>query len=500
MGACKYRPLNLVKADMKNILLVGLGYHAKRIYYPSLCKLQDKKRVGDIFIVDLKSKKIDILQFLEENNGGDIKTLFVGKNSITGGNLNKNTENLLTELVHKNKIDGVIISTEPLAHMVYARWAMKNNLSVLMDKPISTHKWVSTSLKAAELLVSDYDELSLMYRKAKKKNRGIVFSLMAQRRYHTAFRKVRSLIQEVSNRTNCPVTSIQSFHTDGQWRFPSEIVRQDYHPYNQGYGKCSHSGYHSLDLVPWFLAAGETEGKEVNNVDIFSSFLLPNDFLAQFSLTDYKNIFPDFDQHNTYNKEQLLHLQKRFGEIDAFSTLTFKQNEKTLALGSVNLAHNGFSQRCWASAEGRDLYKGNGRIRHESHYISQGPFQAISLISYQSKELDPNDCNNLYDFGGEYHLDILVFRNSALFKDWHNFERFSTQDLNINILEGKSRGHQEDARFTAVQEFIECINNPDKVSVSDLLDHRRSVVLMSGIYQSVILKQNGANPLVNLNW
>ncbi|PIP61576.1 hypothetical protein COW99_03565 [Candidatus Roizmanbacteria bacterium CG22_combo_CG10-13_8_21_14_all_38_20] len=37
----------------------------------------------------------------------------------------------------------------------------------------------------------------------------------------------------------------------------------------------------------------------------------------------------------------------------------------------------------------KDLYKGNGRLRHESHFIEQGPFQAISFDSYQSKEVNP---------------------------------------------------------------------------------------------------------------
>lgn len=43
---------------------------------------------------------------------------------------------------------------------------------------------------------------------------------------------------------------------DTRWRLPAEIVSQDYHPYNQGYGKLSHSGYHCVDMVNCFLRTG----------------------------------------------------------------------------------------------------------------------------------------------------------------------------------------------------------------------------------------------------
>ena len=35
---------------------------------------------------------------------------------------------------------------------------------------------------------------------------------------------VKELIREVFTRTNCPVTSFQLFHCDGQWRMPGEII------------------------------------------------------------------------------------------------------------------------------------------------------------------------------------------------------------------------------------------------------------------------------------
>jgi len=324
---------------------------------------------------------------------------------------------------------------------------------------------------------------------------------MAQRRFHPAFLKVRELIKEVYEETNCPVTSIQSFHSDGQWRMPSEIVDQIYHPYCQGYGKCSHSGYHSIDIAPWLIEATESKEKHINNVDVFSNFVYPNDFLYQLNLNDYRKLFPDFDEHNKYLDKELVKKYQSFGEIDSFLSLAFKHDAKTMTLGSINLVHNGFAQRNWVSACGKDLYKGNGRVRHESHYIEQGPFQAISYISYQGKEVDPNKETNLYDFGGEYHLDIHVFRNDKMFPKWKNHEKISVNDLGIKIMEGTSRGHQEDARMKSVIEFISLIQGKKNIAnSSDYLNHKRSTMLLYAAYKSAVLRKLGKNPLVNINF
>ena len=171
-----------------------------------------------------------------------------------------------------------------------------------------------------------------------------------------------------------------------------------------------------------------------------------------------------------------------------------------MTLSSINLAHNGCSQRNWVTAEGRDLYKGNGRVRHESHYLEQGPFQSISFTSYQSKEIDLTDKKeDMYNTGGEYHLDIHVFRNNKLFPDWKAYEKITIKDLDVRILEGKSRGHQEDARRESVLEFISLIKGKKMQRTSDFFDHRDSTMLLYGIYKSSIKRRKGENPLVNIN-
>lgn len=483
---------------MTNLLLIGLGPHAKRIYYPVCAKDGLNLDFKIVHAVDLDTKKEDITGYFKQNGYPAIEVTYLSENQKSCNKLSSEVAGLLDEIIKTKDISGVIISTEPLAHVCYAEWALSRGLSVLMDKPVSTRENVVNSLESVEGILDDYKRLEKAYLKAKDKNPNVVFSLMAQRRFHPAFIKVKELIKEVFDKTNCPITSLQSFHSDGQWRMPSEIVDQIYHPYCQGYGKCSHSGYHSIDIAPWLLEATESNKKEINNVDVFSNFLYPNDFLAQLNLNDYRGLFTDFDVVNKYSTKELIKKFDNFGEIDAFLSFKFKHDDQTLSLGSTNLVHNGFAQRNWPTALGRDLYKGNGRVRHESHYIEQGPFQSISYISYQGKEVDPNNLDGIYDIGGEYHLDIHVFRNQKMFPEWKNYEKISVNDIGLKILEGKSRGHQEDARRACILEFVAALQDGKNRVSSDFLDHKRSTLLFYAAYKSAVLRKMGMNPVVNV--
>lgn len=483
-----------------NLLLIGFGPHAKRIYYPT-CERDGKTyNIQLVYAVDLEEKRADIIKYLTEKNDSSTQVYFIQPHDRAYDKLSFAVEKKLNQIVRELNIKGIIIATEPQVHKMYADWALKQGLSVLMDKPISTHKHISTDPQIPQKLLTDYQELKTAYLSAKRKYKRVFFSLMAQRRWHPAYTKIKSLIAEVFEKTNSPVTSIQTFHADGQWRLPQEIVDIDYHGYNQGFGKCSHSGYHFFDIVTWLLEAGERKDKSIDNVDIFTNFLRPNDFLHQINLKDYQTIFPDFKTENKYSEKKLRNLFKNYAEIDAFSSFAFKHGDKIQTLANINLTHNSYSQRGWLSVVGKDLYKGNGRLRHESHFIEQGPFQAISFISYQSKEVDPTKMQGLYDVGGEYHLDIHVFRNSSLFPKWETYEKISIKDLNNKVMIGKSRGHQEDARRQAVLEFAKFLNGKEIKPASDFLDHERSTRLMYGVYQSAANRFTVRNSLVNVDF
>ncbi len=347
----------------------------------------------------------------------------------------------------------------------------------------------------------DYIYLKDKYLEARLHKPELVFNLMSQRRFHPVFHFVKDKLQEVLQRTNCPVTSVQCSHSDGQWRFPTEMIEQDYHPYNQGYGKCSHSGYHAFDIVSWLLNSAYTEQKSPDTLELSSFAAYPTDVLTQFDMDDYQNLFSDFNQFNSYSQSEFMKCAEGFGEVDAFTNFALKQGERTLTVGSINLIHNGSSQRNWVTAAGKDLYKGNGRIKHETYYLVQSAFQAILYEAYQSTEDHNADSQSLNQFGGKNHIDIHVFRNNKLFPDWKAHETFSVYDISNKLKSGITSGIQEESRTNCIEEFLSNIINPKAITLqtSNILGHSLGTTFLSSVYRSLVSRRSGQNATIVQN-
>ncbi len=478
------------------ILLIGLGYHARRIYYPFFSDIQ-KNLSNLVCALDLVTQKDTIDNYLKMKGHVDFPVYYTN-NTMISDDLSIQELEQLDNIISIHGINAVIIATEPLSHFKYAKWALNKGLHILMDKPITTEENVTNDIRKAKKLYSDYLLLKDLYLQ-KIQEKKIVFNLLAQRRYHPAFTLMKQLVSEVQARTGCMISSIQSIHSDGQWRTPTEIVDIPYHSYSQGYGKLSHSGYHSIDIASWLIGESETDEKQIDNVEIYSLPIMPTDVLNQLNLTDYNRIFPNYASYNNYDWNSYNNLFQNYGEIDLYNTIAFKQGTNILSVATSSLIHNGFSQRGWPSAEKKDLYKGNGRVRQESHYIAQGPFQSISFISYQSQEI-LKDVQDPYDVGGEHHLDIHVFRNNTLFPDWKAHQVYKIQNLLPTGDLGYSRGHQEDSRREGIKDFIDSIMSGNNSSPSNFLSHQRGTLLMSGLYQSINRKNDNSNPVINLEY
>ncbi|MDE1497130.1 hypothetical protein KKJ25_19910 [Xenorhabdus bovienii] len=476
-----------------NLLLIGFGPHSKRIYYPLLEDAMDDPKLNLCAAVDLISEKKNVELYL---SGKMLQPEVTYLNNVNNNQdeLSLDIQIVLNKIVKKHAINGVIIATEPLAHIEYAKWALNSGLSILMDKPISSYEDISTSIDKSIKIAEDYHILNSLYQKKQCENPYQVFSLMAQRRYQTSFDIIKKYLSECFFMTNCPVTNVQTFHSDGQWRMPTEIIEQHYHPYNQGYGKCSHSGYHYFDIIPFVLESAISEEKQYDNIDVFATAVRPKDVLSQFSLNDYRKLFGQhtFDKANHYDESQLDSLLGAFGEIDCCSNVSFKQGNKIITTASINLCHNGYSQRNWVTAAGRDLYKGNGRVAHESHVFQQGPFQSIHFHSYKSNESPVEN----YRIGTKEHLEIYIFRNHKMLGGEH-IEVFNIDD--IIAIEGGRKGIKGKAKGKAFYEFISGIRGEIAASnmVSDFSKHEIGSTLTSAIYQSISHQYHRLNPLIN---
>lgn len=473
-----------------NTLLIGAGRHAKRIYLPYLKESKLCKLVACLELFSEKEKVEDLLQI---EMGVSIPCYFTNNYSISD-RLDTTELSQLKKVVKKYKIEAVIISTEPLAHFKYTKWALNNNLHILLDKPITTEIDASTDITKAKKIFEDYKKLLKLYLDKNKKT-NLAFSLQAQRRFHVAFQAARQKIKEITKISHCPVTFIHTFHSDGQWTLPNEFVNQNYHPYNQGYGKMSHSGYHSLDIAIWLALASLQNNKLWDNFSLYSQFIRPKDITTQFSEEDYFHIFPEMKKIN-WNLN-IKKANKITGEVDALTTFSLRKGKNIITSICCNTLHNSFSRRGWFDSTGKDLYKGNGRIRQESYIIEQGPFQSIIINSFQSEEIQKGNLHP-YSVGGEYHFDIHIFRNKSIFPSFMSYEFLNIHSLKPVKDYGYSRGHQEDARRSCITDFYKSIINqtPPEKQISNIIHHSLTTQILGSIYVSAAKKFTGHNGLV----
>lgn len=487
----------MTKVNRVRILQIGIGFHAKRIYIPSIERLSANYPVDLVAGVDIVNARKNIESYLTEK-AINMKMLYL--DAFNEPTLPPQQKAQLTKFAKANKINAVIISTDPVIHKPYALWAIENGLHILMDKPITTRSHVSTSLEQAQALNYDYRELLSAY-KSSSATQSLVFSIMVQRRYETGYLKVFDLIRETAEKFNAPVTSIQASHSDGVWIFPDEIIDQKSHPYSTGYGKNSHSGYHIFDIIWRFYSAANLSDKTADSGEVMTSFLSPRGLLHQFGQKDFRRYFPEYDMVKHRTDEELYDLFEHYGEIDAFSIIRLLKNNETVCNISTNLIHNGFSRRSWPQPNA-DLYKGNGRVKHQTYNIQQGPFQNIQIHQYQCE--DKHDEGGVHEeaVGGNNHFDIYVFRNAAMFgPNELPFKKYTPQDILTDDSLDKTRLYNESAKDNVIIEFIECIvgTRDKKTMQSSIESHEMPVKIMSAIYQSQVSQTQGMTPLISFN-
>lgn len=455
-----------------NIVLVGLGPHAKRIYM----NLFKKYRIIPKIIVDLKSKRKDIEAYLEECDFRGVELYLVDDSQKDTVELSNDVKKELKELLVQKNVKYSIISTEPKSHFAYAKFFLENDINILMDKPITAPVNVNSDTKQAVKIKEEYDALCQMYRKKKDK---LSFKIQCQRRFHEGYIYVRRLLEQMIREYNIPITYIDIYHNDGMWNMPSEFIDRENHPYKYGYGKLFHSGYHFIDLLAWLMEVNrETRGKHINNAEMFVTTNNPVDFFNIFNNYDYKKILKtNRFEKCIANEDQF----NNFGEIDFHSVINFKQDDKLITNCSLNLMQSGFSRRAWSELP-KDTYKSNGRVRHERLNIQVGPLMNIQVHSYQAYEVKDREKMLNNNVGSVEHFDIYVFRNSELIGG-KPFEM-----LDIATLSEKDKkffnGYNEKARENCFVNFL--LNIDDS---SDLLEHKASIEITEKAYEVMSRKE-----------
>ena len=468
---------------MNNIMLIGLGPHAKRIY---LNYLKNHKLPLKV-LVEIESNYNNAKEYLDNNGFNNTIIWCLPDKYKDNVELPRKYENELKNVCVREKITHIISSTEPKAHNMYLEFALKNNINILSDKPISVVKGME-QLKNIKKVRKQYYNLLDIY-----SNKTCNCRIMCQRQHHRGYNYIKNLLTDVVKKYNIPITYIDIYHCDGNWEMPHDMNKEN-HPYKYGYGKLYHSGYHFIDLLAELLKINDntTQDKHIKSGTIYGNVFTPSDEKAVFNSNDFKNIFKNETICGIYDHLKETNFEN-YGEKNFYSQLNFKNETNDLITTvNLNLLHYGCSRRGWFKT--RDYYKQNGRIRHERINIQVGPLLNIQVHSYQSKQICDRENNySETETGGLEHFDIDIYRNVDIIGG-KPFERIKLKDLYGDELGSNNFiGYNEFSR----EEFItDYLNNSSKKG--DLTGQKLAIEILYSATKTIYNKNHNIFKLENI--
>jgi hypothetical protein len=470
-------------------MLAGVGPHARRFYLPAIAELGPRYGVRLVAAVELEAGRAAAARALAEN-GLTAEILTVERFEAE---MPTAARQALDHIADRLRPQALIVATDPLSHRPYVLWALGRGMDVLLDKPITTRRGAVSDPAAAQGIEADFNEIVGAWQQARRQ-RPVIVSVCAHRRYHPGIEQAIRIIREVCQQTGCPVTDIHCHHADGQWRLPEEIRTQDHHSYHSGHGKASHSGHHFFDCVYRFYQAGTVSGKSADAMRIHSAFVQPHGLLRQLTRQDYQRLFgPEYASTCPYSDTELSRQFRDFGEVDLNAVVTFLSDGVAVGQASLNLLHNSFSRRGWLYPPA-DLYKGNGRVKHEHHRVHVGPFLAVAIHSYQSKSDHAQSDDTDLQPGGNNHFEIHLFRNTRMIGGKE------VEVIHLDQLAGfdRSRLYIEQVKEEVVGEFFRYLTGQlsEQELRSPLHDHAIPVRMLAAVYESHANAQRGDHPVI----
>ena len=429
----------------RGICLVGLGPHAKRIYYRYIVHEVTGGSLMFDSLIELSSRKVDVDEFFLDKEIKPTHIVFADETHQRNPEvLDPHVQASLNKAIDEKRIQCAIVATEPKAHKIYIDYFLKHNIPVLTDKPLTAPVGSNYDINSAEKIFSDAVELSDLSTKYKTP-----LYVQVQRREHPAYIRLFEKITRIVEEYRLPITFFDIYHSDGTWSMPEEFSSRENHPYKYGYGKLMHSGYHFVDLVAWVASI---------NMKVFPSLYIENNTKLLKPDTQYRQIQGNALYKKLFGKETVEPPAHHLGEVDAYSSFEFKDGERlsdsgnTITFGHLDLLQSGFSKRAWFDLP-KDTYKGNGRLRHERINIHVGPLLNIQLHSYQSDEINKG---HTFGVGGEEHLDIYIFRNNTLIggNAFEHIDYGSEIEMKHRKTNGIYIGHNELPRNIIFQQFL----------------------------------------------
>lgn len=358
-----------------NILIIGgSGFWSQQNHLPTLISLKREEiPIKVIAICDINNP------YKQSNT--DISASLLQIDQPRWIDARKNKKNIFFKLDKINaeqKFDLIIIATNPIYHYEYAVWGLKRMINIICDKPIVVAKNSSFNYNQACSIYDKFTELEKLVKKAHNKNKDYIFSTPLRRRALSPFLYIANNLNGVYKTTREGIRHMNVIINNGINKYPIELLDPGAHGYLNGVGSLSHSSYHYIDIIAWYLtiAPGKTERIQIDTPYVFRI----KDYL---DIEGYKCI---------QNLIEVKDLPKngRFSKAILASELDFKFNMRLLdkynkLTGSISYSnnHTSFTPRLaqYNSTKleyANDIY--GGRMSQIYFDIHQGAIQNFQLI------------------------------------------------------------------------------------------------------------------------
>jgi hypothetical protein len=236
-----------MKRSVKVAIIGGSGFWSEISHHKHILEIRKQNTISITAIVDpVDPRKIkhhtNLQQMLELDN-----IEWVDPTDF------KDEDAIIKYLIDTYDINLVIISSTPCTHYKYGVSTIKHRINTICDKPIISHDNASTDLMAAQLIIEQYDVLLDAYAEAKRDTPTLLFHSILRRRALQSFVRVAEDVKEVYEETGAGINNMTIVVNGGKYKLPAELDKPGAHGYLEGIGSISHSAYHYLDIMAWYL-------------------------------------------------------------------------------------------------------------------------------------------------------------------------------------------------------------------------------------------------------
>lgn len=464
-----------MKKSIKIGIVGGSGYWSDRNHNKHILEIKNSLPVELGVIIDpIDPRNVPINEYTNKLCAVD-KTVWLNPHNF------KDTDELMESLKEKYKIDLVIIASSPCTHFSYGMSCIKYGINVICDKPILNNFNASCSVVAASGIREKYNELLTAYQTARKRYPNLLFHSILRRRSLESFTKVASELHGVYKKTKAGINNMTILINGGVCKLPAELSNQGAHGYLDGVGSLSHSAYHYIDAIAWFLS--KAPGNIVSMLPKLNYVTRVKDYLdaqTYMSIANIIKVSPDGLLKPELSKETL------GCELNVGFTFIMK-NKDGVQIGIISLLFNHISFTTRTNNYDKLVrepgdHKGGGRMSQSFIDIHQEGLQNWQIIK-NDVALD----DNTILLQGRRHPSIEGDRY-----EYHKYENAYDEGIRMkdllqcaleHVLEGKDlKGHpiirelpEEELAmdiYASCYELIARDYNNQPLSVSEVRIHK----------------------------